>query len=99
MRTYSLFIHHAGASTPTLMLEVVDDDVTLKSLAERALGESPSRLAVEIREEDRLVFSLDRNGVVWSRSARELKRQRSGVGRYAQPNAADPANSSCCDPT
>jgi hypothetical protein len=65
MRTFSFFIHHTGSSTPTLMFDVVSDDVTLESLAERALRESPERLAVEIREEDRLVFSLDRNGATW----------------------------------
>ena len=65
MRTFSFFIHHESCPTPTLMFEVVSDEVTLRSLAERALKESPARLAVEIREEDRLVFSLDRNGETW----------------------------------
>lgn len=65
MRTFSFFIHTAGSSTPTLMFDVVGDEVPLQSLAERELRESPSRLAVEIREEDRLVFSLARNGTTW----------------------------------
>jgi hypothetical protein len=65
MRTYSFFIHHAGSSTPTLEFELAGDEVSLRSLAEHALSESPNRLAVEIREEDQLVFSLDRNGATW----------------------------------
>jgi hypothetical protein len=65
MRTYSFFIHHADSSTPTLMFETAGEEVSLRALAEKALGESPKRLAVEIREEDRLVFSLDRNGASW----------------------------------
>jgi hypothetical protein len=65
MRTFSFFIHNADSATPTLMFDVVSDEVTLKSLAEKALAESRSRLAVEIREADRLVYSLDRNGVTW----------------------------------
>jgi hypothetical protein len=65
MRTYSFFIHNAGSSPPTLMFEFASDEVKLRSLAEKALAESPHHLAVEIREEDRLVFSLDRNGATW----------------------------------
>jgi hypothetical protein len=65
MRTFSLLIHHAYSSTPTLMFEFASDEVPLRSLAEKALAASQSRLAVEIREEDRLVFSLDRNGATW----------------------------------
>ena len=65
MRTFSFFIHEAASKTPTLMFEFASDEVTLQSLAERALRESPNRLAVEIREEDRLVFSLDRDGATW----------------------------------
>ena len=49
MRTYSFFIPHAGSSTPTLEFELAGDEVSLRSLAEHALSESPSRLAVEIR--------------------------------------------------
>jgi hypothetical protein len=65
MRTYSLFVHSAGSAPPTLMFEFTADEVKLRSLAERALAESPHHLAVEIREEERLVFSLDRNGASW----------------------------------
>jgi hypothetical protein len=65
MHTYSFFIHHAGSSTPELMFEFASDQAVLRSLAERALAESGNCLAVEIREEDRLVFCLDRNGATW----------------------------------
>jgi hypothetical protein len=65
MRTYSFLVHSAGSAPPTLMFEFASDEVTLLSLAEKALAESPHHLAVEIREEGRLVFSLDRNGATW----------------------------------
>lgn len=65
MRTFSFFIHQAYHSTPTLMFEFASDEMPLKYLAEKALRESPSHLAIEIREEDRLVFCLDRNGETW----------------------------------
>ena len=45
------------------MLEAATDEPTMQRLAEIALAESPSRLLVEVREEDRLLFSIDRNGV------------------------------------
>lgn len=47
------------------MMEVASDVGRLTALAERALAESAHRLAVDVRQEDRLVFSLDRNGVIW----------------------------------
>jgi hypothetical protein len=65
MRTFSFFIHHVGSSTPTLMFEFAGDAATLQSLAQKALADSPGHLAIEIREADRLVFSLDRNGETW----------------------------------
>ena len=65
MRTYSFFIHSTGSAPPTLMFKFASDEVTMKSLAEKALAESPNHLAVEIREEERLIFSLDRNGATW----------------------------------
>ena len=49
------------------MLEAATDEPTMQRLAEIALAESPSRLLVEVREEDRLLFSIDRNGVAWRR--------------------------------
>ena len=65
MRTFSFFIHTTGSSTPTPEFELAADEVSLRCVAERALRESPHRLAIEIREDDRLVFSLDRNGTTW----------------------------------
>lgn len=66
MRTFSLFIHHQNSVVPTMHMEVADDLGRVRALAEQALAESSHRLAVEVREDDRLVFSLDRNGVSWS---------------------------------
>jgi|HubBroStandDraft_1064217.scaffolds.fasta_scaffold847739_2 hypothetical protein len=65
LHTYSFFVHQVGSSPPTLMFEVASDEVTLQALAEKALAASPDHLAVEILEDDRLVFSLDRNGATW----------------------------------
>jgi hypothetical protein len=65
MRTFSFFIHTSFSSVPALMLEAATDEATIRRLAEIALAESPSRLLVEVREDDRLLFSLDRNGVAW----------------------------------
>ena len=73
MRTFSFFIHTTFSAVPALMLEAATDEATVRRLAEIALAESPSRLLVEVREEDRLLFSIDRNGVAWgSRGGRQL---------------------------
>jgi hypothetical protein len=66
MRTFSLFVHNANSVVPTLSFEVVDDEACARSLAECTLAESPDRLLVEVREDDRLLFSVDRNGVSWT---------------------------------
>ncbi|HEY2660201.1 MAG TPA: hypothetical protein VGI79_10790 [Caulobacteraceae bacterium] len=66
MRAFSFFAHQTGCSSPTLMFEIACDEPTAHALARKALEESPSRLAIEIREENRLVFSVDRNGAEWS---------------------------------
>lgn len=65
MQTFSFFIHSAKSSTPFLSMEVASDWPRLRMLAERALADSDDRLAVEVRRDDRLVFSLDKNGVSW----------------------------------
>jgi hypothetical protein len=65
VRAFSFFIHHAGSRTPELVFEVVSDEGRLRALASRALAESKDHLAVEIREDDRLLFSVDRNDVRW----------------------------------
>jgi hypothetical protein len=84
MRAFSIFIHHASSSTPSLMLEVVSDWGILKAFAEKMLAESRDRIAVEIREDDRLVFILDRNGVTWTRP--EFQTARAGQdARYLAP--------------
>ena len=72
MRTFSLFIHNADSTTPTLMMEVASDLDRVRTLAQAALAASTRRLAVEVREDDHLVFSLDRNGVSWGGSHGDL---------------------------
>jgi hypothetical protein len=65
MRTFSFFLHTVKSSTPSLMFEISSDEETVKWLARQALAASASSLAVEIREQERLLYSLDRNGVSW----------------------------------
>jgi hypothetical protein len=67
MRIFNVFIHTTLSAVPSLMMEAASDEPTMQRLAEIALAESPSRLLVEVREEDRLLFSIDRNGVSWRR--------------------------------
>jgi hypothetical protein len=66
MPAFSMFIHNAKSTTPTLLMEVASDWRELRILAERALADSKDRLAVEVRHDDRLVFTLDRNGTSWA---------------------------------
>ncbi len=75
MRTFSLFIHHQGSTTPTLHMEVADSLDLVCALAKKALAESPHRTAVDVREDDRLMFSLDRKGAIWSASDPRRRRQ------------------------
>ena len=69
LRSFTLFIHHMNSEVPTAVFELSSDLASARRLAERALAESPNRLLVEVREDDRLAFSLDRNGVRWMNSA------------------------------
>jgi hypothetical protein len=62
MRTFSVFVHHANSLTPSLMLEMASDEAMLRALAEKTLAGSLDRVAVEVRENDRLVFSVARDG-------------------------------------
>ena len=66
MPIFSLFIHESGSIVPTLAFEVAGDYERVRALAAAALAASPDRLLVEVREADRLLFSIDRNGVTWS---------------------------------
>jgi len=66
MRTFSFFIHTMESTVPSLLFELSSDETTARSLAEEALAESSNRLLVEVREEDRLLFSIDRNGASWT---------------------------------
>jgi len=62
MRTFSLYVHSTQSATPWLAFELADDEMTVQMVAERCLAESPNRLLVEVREDDRLLFTLDRDG-------------------------------------
>jgi hypothetical protein len=66
MRTFSIFIHTADSTVPTLLIKAAADQKAIREFAKRELAESASCLVVEVREEDRLLFALDRNGVAWA---------------------------------
>jgi hypothetical protein len=57
---FSLFVHTMNSDVPTLMLEHSNDHAKARRIAELALAESASSLLVEVRENDRLLFRLDR---------------------------------------
>jgi hypothetical protein len=61
MRTFSIFVHHANSATPSLMFEMASDEAMLKAVAEKTLAGSRDWVAVEVREDDRLVLRLARN--------------------------------------
>jgi hypothetical protein len=65
MRTFTFFIHTASSVVPSLLVEAATDEDTARKLARAALTQSPARLMVEVREEDRLLFTVDRNGASW----------------------------------
>jgi hypothetical protein len=62
MRTFSLYVHSTQSATPWLAFELASDEMAVQMLAERFLAESPNRLMVAVREDDRLIFTLDRDG-------------------------------------
>jgi hypothetical protein len=62
-----MFIHLAAETAPAGPLEIVTDEARVQRLAVAALALSQHRLMVEVREGDCLMFSLDRNGVQWTR--------------------------------
>ena len=61
MRIFSLYIHSRESTTPSLAFEMANDEHSVRALAARGLAESPKRLSVEVREEDRLLFTLARD--------------------------------------
>ncbi|QUD88197.1 hypothetical protein [Phenylobacterium montanum] len=65
MRVFSLYAHRVYSIVPDLVLDVVDDFDQARHLAHQILRQPPVPLAVEVREDARLLFSLDRNGVSW----------------------------------
>jgi hypothetical protein len=62
MRTFSIFVHHANSPTPSLMFEVACDQTALGPIAEKSLAGSLDWVAVEVRENDQLIFSVARDG-------------------------------------
>jgi hypothetical protein len=62
MRTFSLYIHSGERATPSLAFEMASDESAAQLAAARVLAESPTRLLVEVCEEDRFLFTLDREG-------------------------------------
>lgn len=80
MRNFTFYIHTTLSVSPSLLCEVQSDEAGARFLARRVLAESVHRLLVEVREDDRLVFCLDRNGASWSRR---------DDGFPAAPGAAD----------
>jgi len=60
MRIFSLFIYHLGSVTPTATFAFADGEAAARAIAERELADSPHRIAVEVREADKLLFRVDR---------------------------------------
>jgi hypothetical protein len=103
MRTFSFFIHTTNSLVPALLFELSSDEITARLLAEKALAESPDGLLVEVREDDKLLLSLDRNGVSWTnpesrlskakqtgaRPGRIVRQGRRSPGRPLRPSARD----------
>jgi hypothetical protein len=65
MRTFSFYIHDVRHIVPTLAFAIVSDEQRAREVAKERLMESLDNLAVEVRENDLLLFSLDRNGAMW----------------------------------
>ena len=89
MRTFSLYIHNAQSTTPSLAFEMASDEETVRTLAAGMLAESPNHLLVEVREEDRLLFTLDRDDsptAVRTSKASWVVRAPLGVTRPCTPD-------------
>ena len=65
MRIFALYVHSDQSSTPSLAFEIASDEKTVQMMAERVLAESTNRLLVEVRQEDRLLFTLDPEGSLY----------------------------------
>jgi hypothetical protein len=65
MRTFSFYIHDVRHTLPTLAFVTVSDEQKAREIAKERLMESLDHLAIEVREHDWLLFSLDRNGTMW----------------------------------
>ena len=61
MRYFSFYIHHRDSPVPTVEFGAARDLEAARKVAQRALAESVNRTAVEIRENDRLLVSLERS--------------------------------------
>ena len=85
MRTFSLYFHSDQSTTPTLAFEIASDEATVRMMAERGLKESSHRLLVEVREADRLLFTLERDGSLYRNPRLEP------LSPTAHPAAAQPS--------
>jgi hypothetical protein len=65
MRTFSFYIHDVRHVVPTLAFITASDEQRAREIAKERLMESLDHLAIEVRENDWLLFSLDRNGTDW----------------------------------
>jgi hypothetical protein len=65
MRTFSFYIHDVRHTLPTLAFVTVSDELRAREIAKERLMESLDHLTIEVRENDDLLFSLDRTGAMW----------------------------------
>jgi len=61
VRTYFLYVHDDRYSAPTLDTVIVRDDARAIEIANLRLESSPHYRAVEVWEEDRVVFRRERS--------------------------------------
>lgn len=85
MRTFSFYIHDVRHIVPTLAFVTVSDEQTARDMAKERLMESLNHLAIEVRENDWLLFSLDRNGAMWINH--EARESMSATPLAAAPSA------------
>jgi hypothetical protein len=85
MRTFSFYIHDVRHTLPTLAFVTVSDEQRAREIARERLMESPDHLAIEVREDDGLLFSLDRNGALWTDHAAREPRSASALSDGTSP--------------
>jgi hypothetical protein len=85
MRTFSFYIHDVRHIVPTLAFVTVSDEQSAREIAKARLMESLDHLAIEVREDDSLLFSLDRNGAEWINHAARGSRTSSPLSAGTSP--------------